>query len=68
MYWFQDWQPPFAVDVDKFKFTPRIQRLNELEVCPVIMSVSYDDVGVTDTEIVTVCNSGKIMVVFVDDC
>lgn len=28
---FQDWQPPFAVDVDNFKFTPRIQRLNELE-------------------------------------
>lgn len=28
---FQDWQPPFAVDVDKLKFTPRIQRLNELE-------------------------------------
>ncbi len=27
----QDWQPPFAVDVDNFKFTPRIQRLNELE-------------------------------------
>ena len=27
----QDWQPPFAVDVDKLKFTPRIQRLNELE-------------------------------------
>ncbi|XP_038061639.1 lysine-specific demethylase 5A-like isoform X2 [Patiria miniata] len=26
-----DWQPPFAVDVDMFKFTPRIQRLNELE-------------------------------------
>lgn len=26
-----DWQPPFAVDVDRFKFTPRIQRLNELE-------------------------------------
>ncbi|XP_075219892.1 lysine-specific demethylase 5A-like isoform X2 [Lycorma delicatula] len=26
-----DWQPPFAVDVDHFKFTPRIQRLNELE-------------------------------------
>uniref|UniRef100_S4RDL6 [histone H3]-trimethyl-L-lysine(4) demethylase n=1 Tax=Petromyzon marinus TaxID=7757 RepID=S4RDL6_PETMA len=26
-----DWQPPFAVDVDKFRFTPRIQRLNELE-------------------------------------
>ncbi|KAK3610531.1 hypothetical protein CHS0354_008964 [Potamilus streckersoni] len=26
-----DWQPPFAVDVDKFKFVPRIQRLNELE-------------------------------------
>lgn len=29
---FQDWQPPFAVDVDKFRFTPRVQRLNELEV------------------------------------
>lgn len=27
----QNWTPPFAVDVDKFKFTPRIQRLNELE-------------------------------------
>ena len=29
--WSQDWQPPFAVDVDKLRFTPRIQRLNELE-------------------------------------
>ncbi|XP_069785350.1 lysine-specific demethylase 5C isoform X2 [Narcine bancroftii] len=27
-----DWQPPFAVEVDNFKFTPRIQRLNELEI------------------------------------
>ncbi|XP_021966599.1 lysine-specific demethylase lid isoform X2 [Folsomia candida] len=26
-----NWQPPFAVDVDSFKFTPRVQRLNELE-------------------------------------
>lgn len=26
-----NWQPPFAVDVDKLRFTPRIQRLNELE-------------------------------------
>ena len=26
-----EWLPPFAVDVDKLKFTPRIQRLNELE-------------------------------------
>ncbi|XP_032819198.2 lysine-specific demethylase 5D-like isoform X2 [Petromyzon marinus] len=26
-----EWQPPFAVDVDNFRFTPRIQRLNELE-------------------------------------
>ncbi|XP_010778965.1 lysine (K)-specific demethylase 5Ba isoform X2 [Notothenia coriiceps] len=25
------WQPPFACDVDRLKFTPRIQRLNELE-------------------------------------
>lgn len=28
----QHWQPPFAVDVDRLRFTPRIQRLNELEV------------------------------------
>uniref|UniRef100_A0A4W5NUP7 [histone H3]-trimethyl-L-lysine(4) demethylase n=1 Tax=Hucho hucho TaxID=62062 RepID=A0A4W5NUP7_9TELE len=26
------WQPPFACDVDSLHFTPRIQRLNELEV------------------------------------
>uniref|UniRef100_A0A3P8UVK6 [histone H3]-trimethyl-L-lysine(4) demethylase n=1 Tax=Cynoglossus semilaevis TaxID=244447 RepID=A0A3P8UVK6_CYNSE len=26
-----DWQPPFACDVERLKFTPRIQRLNELE-------------------------------------
>ncbi|XP_054718406.1 lysine-specific demethylase 5A-like [Uloborus diversus] len=26
-----EWQPPFAVDVDNFRFTPRMQRLNELE-------------------------------------
>lgn len=25
------WSPPFAVDVDKLRFTPRVQRLNELE-------------------------------------
>uniref|UniRef100_A0A8C2RWM3 [histone H3]-trimethyl-L-lysine(4) demethylase n=1 Tax=Capra hircus TaxID=9925 RepID=A0A8C2RWM3_CAPHI len=28
----KDWQPPFACDVDKLHFTPRIQRLNELEL------------------------------------
>uniref|UniRef100_A0A672JJ40 [histone H3]-trimethyl-L-lysine(4) demethylase n=1 Tax=Salarias fasciatus TaxID=181472 RepID=A0A672JJ40_SALFA len=27
-----EWQPPFACDVDRLKFTPRIQRLNELEL------------------------------------
>ncbi|XP_004519341.1 lysine-specific demethylase lid isoform X1 [Ceratitis capitata] len=27
----ESWSPPFAVDVDKLKFTPRVQRLNELE-------------------------------------
>ncbi|XKL68471.1 hypothetical protein PGB90_003962 [Kerria lacca] len=26
-----EWHPPFAVDVDHFKFTPRIQKLNELD-------------------------------------
>lgn len=25
------WQPPFSLDVDKLKFVPRIQKLNELE-------------------------------------
>lgn len=28
---FQTWQPPFTVNVDKLRFTPRVQRLNELE-------------------------------------
>lgn len=28
----QDWQPPFTLDVDKLRFTPRVQRINELEV------------------------------------
>lgn len=27
----KDWQPPFACDVKSFSFTPRVQRLNELE-------------------------------------
>uniref|UniRef100_A0A8D0DDU9 [histone H3]-trimethyl-L-lysine(4) demethylase n=1 Tax=Sander lucioperca TaxID=283035 RepID=A0A8D0DDU9_SANLU len=28
----EDWQPPFACDVRNFRFTPRVQRLNELEI------------------------------------
>uniref|UniRef100_A0A8C3IVQ9 JmjN domain-containing protein n=1 Tax=Chrysemys picta bellii TaxID=8478 RepID=A0A8C3IVQ9_CHRPI len=28
----KDWQPPFACEVQSFRFTPRVQRLNELEV------------------------------------
>ncbi|XP_030070137.1 lysine-specific demethylase 5A isoform X2 [Microcaecilia unicolor] len=27
----KDWQPPFACEVKSFQFTPRVQRLNELE-------------------------------------
>lgn len=27
----KDWQPPFACEVKSFRFTPRVQRLNELE-------------------------------------
>lgn len=27
----QTFQPPFAVAVEEFRFTPRVQRLNELE-------------------------------------
>uniref|UniRef100_A0A3B3BBK0 [histone H3]-trimethyl-L-lysine(4) demethylase n=1 Tax=Oryzias melastigma TaxID=30732 RepID=A0A3B3BBK0_ORYME len=26
-----EWQPPFSVELDSFHFTPRVQRLNELE-------------------------------------
>eukprot|EP00117_Sycon_ciliatum_P035340 scpid10968/ scgid26813/ Lysine-specific demethylase 5A; Histone demethylase JARID1A; Jumonji/ARID domain-containing protein 1A; Retinoblastoma-binding protein 2 len=26
-----EWRPPFSVDVPQFRFTPRVQRLNELE-------------------------------------
>jgi hypothetical protein len=29
--YFQSWQPPFVIDIDKFVFTPRLQKLNELE-------------------------------------
>ena len=28
----QGWAPPFSVDIEKFQFTPRVQKLNELEV------------------------------------
>ncbi|KAI2563687.1 KDM5A isoform 4, partial [Pan troglodytes] len=28
----KDWQPPFACEVKSFRFTPRVQRLNELEI------------------------------------
>ncbi|KAK7826285.1 hypothetical protein U0070_021299 [Myodes glareolus] len=28
----KDWQPPFACEVKTFRFTPRVQRLNELEI------------------------------------
>ncbi|CAF3976187.1 unnamed protein product, partial [Rotaria magnacalcarata] len=27
----KEWQPPFCINVDEFRFTPRIQRINELE-------------------------------------
>lgn len=35
----QDWQPPFSVELDSFRFTPRIQRLNELEVTVLVPSM-----------------------------
>lgn len=28
----KNWKPAFSIDKNSFKFTPRIQRLNELEV------------------------------------
>lgn len=27
----ENWKPTFCIDMDTFKFTPRVQRLNELE-------------------------------------
>ena len=27
----QNWKPPFSIDPEKLKFTPRVQTLNELE-------------------------------------
>ena len=35
----QGWKPPFAVDVEKFSFTPRLQPLNELEVTQEVLTV-----------------------------
>jgi len=34
------WKPKFALDMNAFKFTPRVQRLNELEVCLVFVLLS----------------------------
>ncbi len=28
----ESWKPPFCIDMENFKFKPRIQKLNELEV------------------------------------
>uniref|UniRef100_A0A671RFW0 JmjN domain-containing protein n=1 Tax=Sinocyclocheilus anshuiensis TaxID=1608454 RepID=A0A671RFW0_9TELE len=48
----QGWQPPFACDVCSFRFTPRIQRLNELEVSSVAQSC--------DSEGRCVCSSPRV--------
>jgi len=32
------WKPKFSLDMNTFKFTPRVQRLNELEVCLVLFA------------------------------
>ncbi|KAK2189152.1 hypothetical protein NP493_114g03072 [Ridgeia piscesae] len=35
------WQPPFAANVDTFKFIPRLQRLNELEWSKISCCLGY---------------------------
>ena len=30
-FFLKEWQPPFCVNVDEFRFTPRIQHIHELE-------------------------------------
>lgn len=39
------WRPPFAMDVDKLKFTPRIQRLNELDATTRIKLNFFDKIA-----------------------
>uniref|UniRef100_A0A6I8SR53 JmjN domain-containing protein n=1 Tax=Xenopus tropicalis TaxID=8364 RepID=A0A6I8SR53_XENTR len=41
----QDWQPPFACDVKSFCFTPRVQRLNELEAMTRVKLDFLDQLG-----------------------
>ncbi|XP_046406090.1 lysine-specific demethylase 5A isoform X2 [Ischnura elegans] len=39
-----DWQPPFAVNADKLTFSPRIQKLNELEATTRIKLIFFDKI------------------------
>jgi len=32
IFYLKGWTPPFAVNVESFKFVPRVQKINELEV------------------------------------
>ncbi|CAG0920420.1 unnamed protein product [Notodromas monacha] len=41
----QGWQPPFSVDMVNFKFTPRIQRINELEALTRIKIHFYNKIA-----------------------
>uniref|UniRef100_K9J7Q2 Lysine-specific demethylase 5A n=1 Tax=Xenopus tropicalis TaxID=8364 RepID=K9J7Q2_XENTR len=41
----KDWQPPFACDVKSFCFTPRVQRLNELEAMTRVKLDFLDQLG-----------------------
>lgn len=40
-----DWQPPFTLNVEEFKFTPRVQKLNELEAQTRIKLNYLDQIG-----------------------
>ncbi|XP_014675758.1 PREDICTED: lysine-specific demethylase 5C-like [Priapulus caudatus] len=40
-----EWQPPFAIDVDRFKFSPRIQRLSELEATTRVRLEFFDKIS-----------------------
>ncbi|XP_024422303.1 lysine-specific demethylase 5D-like isoform X2 [Desmodus rotundus] len=41
----EDWQPPFAVEIDNFKFIPRVQRLSELEAQTRVKLIYLDKIA-----------------------
>ena len=40
------WQPPFALNVDKLKFRPRVQKINELDVRITLLLVFHQTIKI----------------------